>query len=101
MPSINSKSDGEKLIIYIDERQLWDTKTIQQFYKEVLSVLDKTQEPVVVLDFRRVTVMSSAALGILIRLWKRCKKSGIRLRLSHVSASILHVFKITGPDNII
>ncbi|MGO8749694.1 MAG: STAS domain-containing protein [Thermoguttaceae bacterium] len=100
MPSIKSKSDGEKLIIYIDEKHL-DTKTIQQFYKEVLSVLDKTQEPVVVLDFRRVTVMSSAALGILIRLWKRCKESGIRLRLSHVSASILHVFKTTGLDNII
>jgi anti-sigma B factor antagonist len=44
--------------------------------------------------------MSSAALGMLIRLSKRCKEYKIALKLCNISPDIHQVFTITGLDKV-
>ena len=100
MTSIEPKSNGEILAIRIDEPRLSDELMIQELYHELRGVLENATEPNVVLDFGRVNFMSSSALGMLIRINKKCKERKISLRLSGVAPTIHEVFKITGLDKV-
>jgi anti-anti-sigma factor len=68
---------------------------------EVLRMLEKTQEPNVVLDFRFVKFLSSSALGMLIRVKKKSNDFKIQLKLCNIDAEIQKVFKITGLNRIL
>lgn len=100
MASIKPESNGDILTIYINELRLLDELTIQQVYKEIMSVVEKTQEPNVLIHFGRVSFMSSSALGMLIRIHKKCKEFKVSLKLSNISPNIREVFKITGLEKI-
>ena len=67
---------------------------------EILELLDKTEESNVLLHFGRVTFMSSAALGMLIGVNKKCKEYKIALKLCDISPDIRQVFTITGMEKI-
>ena len=63
-------------------------------------MLEKTEESNVLLHFCRVAFMSSAALGMLIRVQKKCKEFEIALKLCNISPDISEVFKITGLNKV-
>ena len=86
-------------IISIDAVRLVDEVALE-CYREIEDVLDKTEESCAVLHFGRVTFMSSSALGMLIRLTKKCKKYKIDLKLCNIAPDIRQVFKITGLEKI-
>ena len=100
MAIIKHAVKGEIHIISIDEVRLVDGAALDQCYREIVEVLDKTDESCVLLHFGRVTFMSSAALGMLIRLTKRCKEYKIALKLCDIAPDIRQVFKITGLEKI-
>jgi anti-sigma B factor antagonist len=100
MALIEPKSNGDILAIRINEPRLSDELTTQGLYHELLGVLENATEPNVVLDFGRVNFMSSSALGMLIRINKKCKERKIALKLSGISPNIHEVFKITGLDRV-
>jgi anti-sigma B factor antagonist len=100
MPLIRHELLGEVRLIIIDEVRLLDGPAIDQCYREIMTVLDKTEESNVLLHFGRVAFMSSSALGILIRINKKCKEYQIVLKLCNISAEIGQVFKITGLNKV-
>jgi anti-sigma B factor antagonist len=63
-------------------------------------VLGKTDVGCAVLHFGRVAFMSSAALGMLIRVSKKCKEFKIALKLCNIAPDIRQVFKITGLEKV-
>ena len=65
-----------------------------------MEVLDKTDESCALLHFGRVTFMSSSALGMLIRITKKCKQYKIDLKLCNIAPDIREVFKITGLEKV-
>jgi anti-anti-sigma factor len=100
MAIIRNELMGEVRLIIIDEARLLDGATIDQCYRDIIAVLDKTEESNVLLHFGRVNFMSSAALGILVRINKKCKEYEIALKLCNISAEIGQVFKITGLNKV-
>jgi anti-sigma B factor antagonist len=90
---------GIRVIIF-DSEKLLDGGEIEQSYREILDVLNKTQEPGVLLHFGRVKFMSSAALGMLIRVLKKCKEYKINLKLCNISPEEMEVFQITGMNKV-
>ena len=101
MTSIRHEPKGEIRVIIIDESRLLEGAAIDQCYREIEEVLGKTEESYALLHFGRVTFMSSAALGMLIRVSKKCKEYKIMLKLCSISPEIRQVFKITGLDKIL
>ena len=91
---------NEIRIISIDEVRLVDEVALAQCYREIADVLDKTEESCVLLHFGRVTFMSSTALGMLIRVTKKCKEYKIALKLCNIAPDIRQVFKITGLEKV-
>ncbi len=100
MALVKSEVKGEIRIIFIDVQRLVDEVAIGQCYREIVELLDKTEEKHVLLHFGRVAFMSSAALGMLIRLHKKCKEYEISLKLCNIIPDICQVFKITGLDKV-
>jgi len=98
---IRSESDGEILTVYFTEAKILDELVIRQVQDELIRMLEKTQEPNVILDFRFVKFLSSSALGMLIRVHKRCKDFKISLKLCNIDKEIEKVFKITGLNKIL
>jgi anti-anti-sigma factor len=100
MAIIRDELMGEVRVIIIDVVRLLDGAVIEQCYREIIAVLDKTEESNVLLHFGRVTFMSSAALGILVRINKKCKEFQIALKLCGIAPEIVQVFKITGLNKV-
>jgi anti-sigma B factor antagonist len=100
MALIKSEVKGEIRVIVIDVSQFVDGGAIEQCYREIVELLDKTEEKHVLLHFGRVVFMSSAALGMLVRLHKKCKEYKITLKLCNISSDISEVFKITALDKV-
>jgi anti-anti-sigma factor len=100
MPVVKTEVKGEIRIIFVDVVRLVDEAVIEQCYREIVDTLDKTEESHVLLHFGRVAFMSSSALGMLIRLKKKCKEYEIALKLSNITPDICQVFKITGLDKV-
>jgi len=98
---VRSESDGEILTVYFTEAKILDELVIRQCQDELIRMLEKTQEPNVLLDFRFVKFLSSSALGMLIRVHKRCKDFKIALKLCNIDKEIEKVFKITGLNKIL
>jgi anti-anti-sigma factor len=101
MAMIKHDLKGETRLLIIDEARLLDPPTIDQCYREIVEVLDKVEESYVLLHFGRVTFMSSSALGMLIRVQKKCKEYKVTLKLSNIAPDIRQVFKITALDKIL
>jgi len=97
---VRSESDGEVLTVYFTEAKILDELVIRQVQDEVIRMLEKTQEQNVILDFRFVKFLSSSALGMLIRIQKKCKDFKIALKLCHIDPEIEKVFKITGLNKV-
>ncbi len=100
MSLIKTEVKGEIRIFFVDAPRLVDQAAIDQCYREIVESLDKTEEKHVLLHFGRVAFMSSAALGMLVRLNKKCKEYEISLKLCNISPDIFQVFKITSLDKI-
>ena len=101
MALIKDELMGGIRVILFDRERLLDGAEIEQGYREILAVLDKTQERCVLLHFGRVNFMSSTALSILVRVLKKCKEYKIALKLCNIAPDIRQVFKITGLDKIL
>jgi anti-anti-sigma factor len=100
MALIKHEVKGDVRVIAIDAVRFVDEAAIEQCKREIIELLDKTEESNVLLHFGRVTFMSSAALGMLIRVHKKCKEYDIALKLCNISPDIRQVFKITSMDKI-
>ena len=87
-------------VILFDTDKLLDGVEIEQCYQEIVAVLSKTQEHNVLLHFGRVKFLSSAALGMLIRVLKKCKEYKVLLKLCNISPEEYEVFQITGMNKI-
>jgi anti-anti-sigma factor len=100
MALIQSEVKGEIRIIFVDVPRFVDGAVIDQCYREIVEMLEKTDESNVLLHFGRVGFMSSAALGMLIRVQKKCKEFAISLKLCNISPDIIEVFRITGLNKV-
>jgi anti-anti-sigma factor len=87
-------------VVLFDTEKLLDGVEIEQCYHEIVEVLNKSLEPCVLLHFGRVKFMSSAALGMLIRVLKKCKEYKVALKLSNISPEEYEVFQITGMTKL-
>jgi anti-anti-sigma factor len=98
--AIRDELMGEVRVIVIEDQRLLDGAAIEQCYRDIIAVLEKTEESNVLLHFGRVAFMSSAALGILVRINKKCKEYQIALKLCGIAPEIGQVFKITGLNKV-
>jgi anti-sigma B factor antagonist len=86
--------DDATVVAFTDEKILEETD-VRTLRASIEAVIEQAGRLRLVLDFRHVKFLSSAVLGLLIRISKRIYEQGGELRLCNIHPGIYEVFKIT------
>ncbi len=92
-------TDHATVVTFID-RKILEEQDIRGLQESLNSVLDQMDDIRLVLDFCNVEFLSSAVLGLLIRLSKRIQERNGKLTLCSISPKIYEVFKITQLNKV-
>ena len=97
---INVNALGNVTVVRFRDKKIRDEQQIQVMGEELFSLVDDEHCKALLLNFEDVEIMSSAALGKLIRLDKKMKKAGGQLKLCGVCPNIYEVFAITKLNKV-
>ncbi len=86
--------ENATVITFADEKILEDSD-IRALQQSIMSVIDQAGSINLVLDFQNVNFLSSAVLGLLIRISKKVHEQDGHLRLCNITPKIYEIFKIT------
>lgn len=82
-------------IVEFADRRILDELCINEICDELIGLVTDVTGVRLLLSFRNVEHLSSAALGVLIRLYKQIAEEQGQLKLADISPQIFEVFKIT------
>lgn len=82
------------------DRNILDEAIIHQIGEEIALLIDGHAKPKLLISFKSVEHLSSAALGTLINVNNKVKQKEGQLRLSDINPQIYEVFQITKLNRI-
>ena len=101
MPCLQIEHAGEVTIVRFAGDRVLDQGMIDEIGKELTALVEGDETPkAVTVSFRGLRFFSSAALGKLITLDKRCKQNSLGLRLAEMHPDIEEVFTITKLNRV-
>ena len=90
--TVKLMKQGENVVLFLEGRI--DTMTAPEAQEALLPMVDNFGS--IILDFEKVSFVSSAGLRVLLMLQKKCNAQGKEMKLIHVKPSIMEVFDMTG-----
>lgn len=93
------RADGVSVVEFAD-RKILEELSIQEIGDELDQLVESQPGIRLLLNFRNVDHLSSAALGMLITLNKKIKEQSGSLKLSDINKQIFEVFKITRLNRV-
>lgn len=92
-------AEDATVVTFVDEKIL-EEMDIQALRESIMSVIEEGGRINLVLDFCNVRFLSSAVLGLLMRISKKVYEQDGRLRLCNISSRLYEIFKITRLNKI-
>jgi len=89
------KDSGGVSVVEFSDRKILDELAISEISEELAGVISRMREVKLLLSFKNVEHLSSAALSMLITLNKQVAERKGKLKLSDIAPPIYEVFKIT------
>ena len=77
------------------EEKILDEEQIKELREALEAVIEKNENKKLILNFVNVKFMTSAVLGLLVRIHKRVIELGGKLQLSNLDQNLRRVFEIT------
>jgi anti-sigma B factor antagonist len=99
MPGLESQQNNDVLVAKFTVQKILDDVLIAEIGQELLELADQA-EGKMLLDFQGVTFMSSAMIGKVVQLNKKCKANKAQLKMCNIGPSVMGVFEITRLDKI-
>ena len=81
-------------VTFVDER-IVDEEQIRKLQEALEPIIKKNEDGKLILNFANVNFMTSALLGLLVRIHKNVCESGGRLQLSNLDSNLHRIFEIT------
>jgi anti-sigma B factor antagonist len=94
-PRITVEYVDTATIITFEDEKILEEVDIQAIQESIWKVLEQAEGINLILDFCNVKFLSSAVLGLLIRISKKVYAGGGQLRLCNINPKIYEIFKIT------
>lgn len=95
-PMISVEYVGNATIVRFTDEKILEEKDIKALQESILPIIESAcSRTKLILDFGNVRFLSSAVLGLLIRISKRIYECEGQLRLCNISPKIYEIFKIT------
>lgn len=92
---IRAKTEDGVTTVCFNEKKILEEAVISQIAEELNRLLESGQATNMLLDFRDVDHLSSAALGMLIILNSNVRRRGGKLKMCSIKPEIHEVFEIT------
>jgi anti-sigma B factor antagonist len=99
MPELLSQHKDDVLIVQFQAQKILSDVLIAQIGRELLELADEANGKML-LDFQGVTFMSSAMIGKIVLLNKKCKANKTTVKLCNIAPSIMEVFEITRLNKV-
>ncbi|NLX14080.1 MAG: STAS domain-containing protein [Phycisphaerales bacterium] len=87
-------------IVNIEELRILDSLEVEQIGAELYSLVDDKNRKKLIIDFTKVRILSSSALGMLLTLRKKAEAIKGTLILCGLRDDLKKVFKISGLDRL-
>ena len=94
-PRINVEYAENATIATFTAQSIHEEKDIQALQKSIIPLIEQVERINLILDFCNVRFLSSAVLGLLIRISKKIYERDGQLRLCNINPKIYEAFKIT------
>ena len=94
-PSISVEYNENATIMRFTDEKILEEQDIKALQDSILSVIEQAERINLILDFSNVRFLSSAVLGLLIRISKRIYEREGQLGLCNINPKIFEIFKIT------
>ena len=94
-PRINIEHLEKATIVSFTDEKILEERDIKALQDSIMSVVEQAKRIKLILDFGNVRFLSSAVLGLLIRLSKRIYEQEGQLKLCNINPKIFEIFKIT------
>jgi anti-sigma B factor antagonist len=94
-PNISVEYVKNATIVSFTDEKILEEKDINSLQESIMSVIEQAEQIHLIIDFSHVKFLSSAVLGLLIRISKRIYEHDGRLRLCNIDPKIYEIFKIT------
>jgi anti-sigma B factor antagonist len=99
MPEVEAKltvtKQGNVCVVEFEDRKILEELAINQIREQLTGLIAAETSPRILLNFRKVEHLSSAALGVLITVGKQVTERHGQLVLANIHPQIFEVFKIT------
>lgn len=99
-PKISVEYVQNATITTLTDQKILEQADIQALENSIMPLVDSSAKINLIMDFSNVKFLTSAVLGLLIRISKKVYESQGRLRLCGIDAKILEIFKITRLDRV-
>jgi anti-sigma B factor antagonist len=97
---IESFAKDDVLTIRIQDERLVEPEQLKRLFEELNTLLGKSDERQVVLNFGSVKFMASSMLSKLVAFQKKSDEFRAKLKLCNVAPDIMEVFKITKLNKV-
>jgi anti-anti-sigma factor len=94
-PRMSVTYTEEATIVTFTDEKILEEKDVRELEQALASLIEQAEGIKLVLDFSKVRFMSSAVLGLLIKVSKRVYQHNGRLALCAIGPRIYEIFKIT------
>ena len=94
-PRIYVRYAENATIVTLTDEKILEENDIRALQESIMSVVEQAELINLILDFQNVRFLSSAVLGLLIRISKKVYERNGQLRLCNINPKIHEIFKIT------
>ena len=94
-PKIKVEYGTDVTIATLEEATILQEQQIRELEAALLALVQKNEDKKLVLNFERVQFMSSAFLGLLVKVHKRVIEAGGHLQIYNLDPKIHKIFEIT------
>ena len=98
--SLVTRAEGVVTIASFEENRILDELLIQNLGDELVGLTQDDKVKNLVLNFQKVEFMSSAMIGKLVLVNKKCGASNKPLRFCCINDNLMEVFKLTNLDRV-
>jgi anti-sigma B factor antagonist len=81
--------------VTFEDEKILEEAQIRALQESLEPVIEKNKDNLLVLNFANVTFMTSAMLGLLVRIHKRVRERGGKLELRNLDKNLQKLFQIT------
>lgn len=102
MANLTIQERGEVVMVTFAQSRIVDEQSIRALGAEFENLtLEAAADHKLLVNFKGVDYMSSAMIGQIMKLNKKCKADGIKLKLCSICAQVMEIFKITNLTKIL